>query len=390
MQIKRLWERAWCGLLTVQSFFCSGKKCEELGVEVNQANKALLKSTSDGKTEDDDAKPYQEEEDDDDEPYQEEEGDDDDDDAKPYQEKAKKVVVDPSNQPERSFLLSEKAAGAWTSETKPTMETPQKTATKKEDWLKSPPISTPPKTKSSPFLSPSLFQKLSLGGSDNDSAAPSVIATEEDSGATSSQTSSTTEDGSRQYPYLTFIDLEHPERSRDFDAHFVVAMSRLGWERPGIHVRKMINSFDMELWSAEIPKPGEFPKYEGRCMLVRRPAFDFIQRKPNLYHSKKLAKDDVKKAHQNYIRQGDIQDWVFHLLYVNDGIELDNSHFAGEVTSIVETGFNPVKLASGHDDNEFNQDVRMLYVFWEIAYKHGGLKLGDPDERKVDKKKLFD
>ena len=260
--------------------------------------------------------------------------------------------------------------------------------------LLTPPQQPFPKAKSPPFLSPALFQKLSIAGSDADSVAASTTAHEtttrgEASNAGSLATSTVVEDGSRQRPYLSYIDLKHPEASRDFEAHFINGMTRNKWERPGIHIRKMINMFDMELWSAEIPKFGEFPEFKGRCILVRRPAFDFVQRKPRIYH-KRLQKEDVKKAHQNYVRQEKLQDWVYHLVYVNEGVELENSHFAGEATSIVRTNYNPVKIEAKHEDNDFNTDVNLLYAYWEIAFKEGGVKLGDEDEGRVDKKKLFD
>ena len=272
-------------------------------------------------------------------------------------------------------------------------------ALKSPPVLMSPPVLTPPrqivpKAKPSPFLSPSLFQKLSIAGSDADSVAASTsghetTAREEGTNGPSLTTTFALEDGSRERPYRTFIDLERPETSRDFEAHFIVGMTRNKWERPGIHLRKMINMFDMESWTAEIPKVGEFPEVKGRAVLIRRPAFDFIQRKPKLYH-KKLQKEDVKKAHQNYVRQEKIQDWVYHLVYMNEGVELENSHFAGEATSIVRTNFNPIKIEGKHENNDFNTDVHLLYAYWEIAFKDGGVKLGDEDEGRVDKKNLFD
>ena len=80
---------------------------------------------------------------------------------------------------------------------------------------------------------------------------------------------------------------------------------------------------------------------------------------------------------------------MYHLVYVNEGVKLENSHFAGEVTSIIRTKYNPVKIKAKHEDNDFNMDGNLLYTYWEITFKEGSVKLGNEDEGRVEKKKLF-
>lgn len=254
---------------------------------------------------------------------------------------------------------------------------------------KSPPMFA---TKSPPFSSPhALFQKMTLNDDDSatvdsSSGAGGAVA---GSGATASKEDKQPplQDGTRAHPYLTFLDLNTPERGRDFEATFVTLMHRAGWERPGIHIRRLVNNCDMEAWEAEIPGKEEHTEYAGRSILVRRPAFDHVQLKPKLYHSK-IKKEDVFKAHTNYLLQGKLVDWVYHLVYFNENVVLDNSHFSGEKTNKVKTEYVPVKI--GSHDNPFGKDLYFLYASWEIAFQDGGVKLGDADAGKVDKKKFFD
>ena len=62
---------------------------------------------------------------------------------------------------------------------------------------------------------------------------------------------------------------------------------------------------------------------------------------------------------------------MYHLVYMNEGVEQENSHFAGKATSIVQTNFNPIKIKVKHENNDFNTDVHLLYGYWEIAFKDG-------------------
>ena len=349
------------------------KKCERLGVNLNAANQALLDTGTDTESFD-----------------------------KTSEEESyySSVASSPSNSfhppksTQRSYLLSEKEDAKnhqYDLRSLDKFKTPQSNNRKSSVHFKMPssneskftsPILTPPRgvlgQQKSPNLTP-MFNKLSLG-SDDESEAPSPpnsVASSKPGvikAAAYSGRHSASEDGSREFPFKTFVNLDKPECTRDFDAHVVQGMKRLGWKRHGIHVRKFIQSMDMDLWTATVPAD-EFPEYEGRCLLIKRPAQDYIQRHPNLYHAK-MKCAETKEAHEGYNLKGDLVEYLFHLLIFPEGVVLDNTHFAGEATPIVQTHFNPVMVSADHNDNNFGKDLPMMWVYWDIAFKDGGIKLG--------------
>ena len=85
---------------------------------------------------------------------------------------------------------------------------------------------------------------------------------------------------------------------------------------------------------------------------------------------------ETKEAHEGYNLKGDLVEYLFHLLIFPEGVVLDNTHFAGEATPIVQTHFNPVMVIADHNDNNFGKDLHMMWVYWDIAFKDGGIKLG--------------
>lgn len=193
--------------------------------------------------------------------------------------------------------------------------------------------------------------------------------------------------GSRENPFVTFVDLAQPERNRDFEAALVLNMERRDSYRTGVVVRKLILPPDEDKWSAEIPPSGEFPMYRDRCFLVRGPSLDFFQRNPDLYHQKTKC-GATKMAHER-VAGNKVDDWVYYLVVFPESIVLDNTHFAGYVTHKIDTNFNRIQLDEHHPLNEFGKGFRFVYVYWEISLKHGGTKK-QPTAPKVDKKKLYD
>ena len=234
-------------------------------------------------------------------------------------------------------------------------------------------------------MSPALFQKLSLSDShDNDSLENTQTAeSTEGFGNTASF------EGSRERPFISFVNLEHPELTRDFDVQFVQGMKRHGWKRPAFHIRKYIVNMDMDLWSATIPGDNDYPaEYKDRCILIKRPSFDCIQRHPALYHEK-MDCAETKEAHEGYLLKNEIVEYVYHLLVFPVSVALDNNHIAGEATLIVETKYNAVVVPDSHDTNPFKKKLCMVWVYWEIALKQGGIKLGAKEKKTTSKATMF-
>lgn len=202
------------------------------------------------------------------------------------------------------------------------------------------------------------------------------------------------EDGTREKPFKEWINLEHPERNQTFCVQPVQGMKRKEWKRNGVHIRKLVCAPDAEGWTMEIPSVHEFPLVQGRCALVRRPAYTAVEKSPALYHAKlEITKEctAVKEAHTNHVVQNatDVSGFVYHLLIFPEGIELDNAHFAGMATPIVDTNFTPVTLKKDDSDNPFGKDVHMLYAYWEIAEASGGIRVAAPGAKSADFKSYF-
>ena len=139
-----------------------------------------------------------------------------------------------------------------------------------------------------------------------------------------------------------------------------------------------------------MPDEKEFSAYCGRCVLIKRPAFNRIQLCPEIYHNHgKINCDKTKKAHDGYVLEGVSTDHVHHLLIFPDGMELEPAHFAGEATNKIEPKQNPITLPGNHELNPFGKDVRMLYVYFEVAFKGGGTKLMPKKKDVTTAKDLF-
>ena len=263
--------------------------------------------------------------------------------------------------------------------------------------------STPPRTPPrepvfAKSLSPSLFQKMSLRSDESDDVTAAGDTTDDktqppfvDSEA-SIYEKPAFESGTREYPYFEGMWIDRPDRNRMFEAQFVAGMKRLGWKRPAFHIHTMIDSLDIDLWSASIPAPYEFPKYKDRCILVKRPALSFTQKHPELYHVG-LKCQDTKEAHQGYIIEsrnvGRYNDFIYHLLVFPANVVLHNTHFAGEATETVKTHVNPVNVDQNHAENFFKKKLRYIWIYWEIALKDGGIKLQPDSVDTVNKSNLF-
>ena len=373
-------------------------KCLELGVEVNLANQAALGHGRTRRSARSNQVADEEEDDDDnaDSDYAEEE-------AKesssvtgatrtPKVAFAETKTIFGTGDEQHSYLLSEKALAS--------SNLPMTTT--EDDTEKQPPVLTPPRQIGTPIkssasflnnLSPA-FRKMSL---DDNESISTKGSTKGDGTEVSTKLSSLGEEGTESHPWIDWMNLEHPERNRDFEGHFVVNMNRFGWKRPAIHIRKHIVPMDMEFWTAFVPEKGKFPMFRNRCVMIKRPAFDFYQRNPDKYHDKLTlgeAADNcqaVFEAHTHYIEQGDLIEYVYHLLVFAESIVLDSAHFAGDNPArVVETQHNTIKLEKNDSSNEFGKDICSNYAMWEIAFLDGGIKMNtEKKKKKINKKNMF-
>ena len=200
--------------------------------------------------------------------------------------------------------------------------------------------------------------------------------------------------GTRKYPHVEYMWPKHPHRNRFFETTHVSDYRRNGWKRQGFHLRfGPIVFTDHDKWTGHWPTENEFPPFQDtdRCYLVRRPAFSGVQRFPELV-ADKLPCEATAEALQGQKQElEDKNAHVWHLIVYPIGYDLSNTHFAGADAggNVVPTGRNPVKIAKNHSENGFDKELGMLCVHWDVAFKHGGIKLPPTKPDPQDLKNMF-
>ena len=85
---------------------------------------------------------------------------------------------------------------------------------------------------------------------------------------------------------------------------------------------------------------------------------------------------ETKEAHEGYTLKGDLVEYLFHLHIFCEDVVLKNRHFTSKAMSIMQTHFNPVMVSADHNDNSFGKDLPMMWVYWDIVFQDGSIKLG--------------
>ena len=86
--------------------------------------------------------------------------------------------------------------------------------------------------------------------------------------------SSLIEEGTKSKPYIIQVNIDYPERNREFDIQRVFKMTHNSSSRNGFHIRRSIAVLDHDLWEATIPN--DLPAvYANRAVLIKGPAQDF-------------------------------------------------------------------------------------------------------------------
>jgi len=262
--------------------------------------------------------------------------------------------------------------------------------------MASPPRFHLAKQKSPPIiqsLSPQ-FGNLSLKESDNESET-TTAATTSATGTVVGIEDGSRQDGSRAKPYLIFADLQTSTARDGYIPLYVSEMKRREWKRPGIHLAKFICILDVDFWTCHVPEAHEFPQYKDRCLLVKRPLHNWWWRHPKLYYAK-LKCQDTKEAHDALIKFNEQSvgkrnmEYAYDLVVFAREVSLSNTHFTGHVTDKLKRHFLGNLLERNNPKNEWGSDLRQCHVYWEIAFKDGGIPLaGDSSDEEMDKKSAF-
>jgi hypothetical protein len=198
--------------------------------------------------------------------------------------------------------------------------------------------------------------------------------------------------GSMEQPHLCYLDLEYPERTRDFNPVVVDGMERNLWRRKAVHIRKTIVACDREMWTATVPALGQFgTELDNKCMLVKGPSRDFFQRQVDIYHGKEFKCTPTKKSHEDLessIMNSTGREWTYYLLVFPE--EIANTLFVPSGSDNVPTKEQIINLKKDNPLNVFSKDIVCISVYWEMAFTCGGVPVSSSTDSKKPSNKLFD
>jgi hypothetical protein len=192
--------------------------------------------------------------------------------------------------------------------------------------------------------------------------------------------------GTKEHPYLVVVDLEYPERNREFCIERVANISHASYTRNAFHIRLPIAVPDFDGWDATIPNE-DYPLLNQRVVEISGPSMCFWVRGTDKYHHK-LDCEATKKKHaitELQIGTKPGRQRAHWLLVFPEGITLDNQVFSHDRIN-VETGFNP--MTSEASETACNKKLYGMALYWIIAEIGGNrFEVGKP---KPNPKKLFD
>jgi hypothetical protein len=174
--------------------------------------------------------------------------------------------------------------------------------------------------------------------------------------------------GSKRSPHIININIQYPERNREFDVVHFQNFEHNNYIRAGFHIRRSIAFQDRHLWTAKL-FTGD-PAIQDRSILIKGPSRDFWLTKPDLYHRNGTCKS-TKYAHMasSVAIVGDVErQFTYWLLVFPEPIVLDSGIFSGDPFE-VERG------VVGMQTREENIDFRGVVVFWRVSEKYGGCRL---------------
>jgi hypothetical protein len=174
--------------------------------------------------------------------------------------------------------------------------------------------------------------------------------------------------GSKRSPHIININIQYPERNREFDIEHVRNIEHNNYIRTGFHIRRSTAFQDCGLWEAKLFN-GD-PAIQDRSILIKGPSRDFWLTKPNLYHRNGTCKS-TKYAHvasSLEIDRDTERQFTYWLLVFPEPIVLDSGIFSGDPFA-VERGI------VGMQTTEENIDFHGVVVFWRVSEKYGGWRI---------------
>jgi hypothetical protein len=183
-------------------------------------------------------------------------------------------------------------------------------------------------------------------------------------------------EGSKTTPHVVKVDINHPERNREFDIQCVPQISHQGYVRTGYVIRVETCVLDVDKWEAKIVyEPSED---KNPSILVRGPGRSEWMNKAEGYHQT-LTCDSTKVTHLatvNDIKSDTDRQFSYWLLVFPESVALDNAIFSGDPVYIdsKKVGLNML------DDGV---DFKTCIVNWRVADKYGGRQLAEKKRTSV-------
>ena len=204
------------------------------------------------------------------------------------------------------------------------------------------------------------------------------------------------QDGTKENPYITFVDSRFPERNGGmfgYEVTFVSDIQFNNFKRQAYKIRANTTPMDYEAFKMYIPSTDEYTQFANRCTLLKGPSRLFWHRHNSIFEdtvgnfldaaTKSAFQRDTLKVERDETR------WNAYCLFVFPvGTILDNNIFSG-ASKHVKVEQLPVKLTANHKENKFNKQMNEFKLIWTIGVA-GEEELADSNvTKKVDYKKLF-
>ena len=166
-------------------------------------------------------------------------------------------------------------------------------------------------------------------------------------------------EGTKENPFVIYVDLDHPERNREFEVFYVTDMvyNEHTWNSVYIHRSILPGSSDYTTWEAQIPKPEEYTHIPGPKVLIKGVSRDFWLRNVRRYHSHPRmgprCKAFIQEHNKTYfaVKGSKERKMAYWILVFPSKIVLDNSVLAGEEYE-VPTEMIPLTINHEEEDDD--------------------------------------
>ena len=72
-----------------------------------------------------------------------------------------------------------------------------------------------------------------------------------------------------------------------------------------------------------------------------------------------------------------------------EGFVLSHVHFADGESDAVNTEINTITMPKDHEKNPFSKEINLMYLYWDVAFKFGGIRTRPDKVDKKDVSKMF-